>query len=628
FKGGQVVKQPYLDKTDESNPVLRGTFEGLYTGNEIEITITCTNQIKNAGEDGYTYWDAIAYAQDSAGSAVSNVYRLWDKEDGTKPEPSNQHTLTYAFTGEVPPDAVLPHGGVYASGDPVSIAAEPTTSYGYYTFSGWMRSDTQATVTPGETGFSMPDNDLTLTGTWKIKEESAPKITVTYQYTSENDAQHVPTGAPELPGEIVSGDGEQHVHAQEIMVGDNHAIISILEHADNHIFGGWKPTLTIGGQEVTLSGPDRDGVYTGTHDEKTYTINTTGLLHTEQFRDAEDVTVAFKGAWRPYTGTIQFDANGGEGTMQPMRNVTWDTKTQYLTQNQFTYPVAGYTFTGWATAPSGKVVKEDKALADGLIDQDGKTVTLYAVWKQTSFEVGYALSHVTSSNTGKTVARGGAYETTLTPESGYEMKSVSIQMGGAELASNPAVYNPATGKVNITDVSGDIIIRATAEAKTEPPTPVKHTITVSVTGGTASPSGAVQVEDGKDQTITFTPNSGYELKSVTVDNAPASLTGNSYTFTNVTADHSIAVVYEKDSGGGSGGGGGGTTTDKYPIHVEDTGDGTASSNKDKAASGETVTITTEGVVESITATADKTGKEIALTDKGNGKYTFKMPSSA
>ena len=73
FKGGQVVKQPYLDKTDESNPVLRGTFEGLYTGNEIEITITCTNQIKNAGEDGYTYWDAIAYAQDSAGSAVSNV---------------------------------------------------------------------------------------------------------------------------------------------------------------------------------------------------------------------------------------------------------------------------------------------------------------------------------------------------------------------------------------------------------------------------------------------------------------------------------------------------------------------------------------------------------------------------
>ena len=629
FKGGQIVKRPYLDSSDPGNPVLRGTFEGLYTGNEIEITITCTNQSKDAGSDGYTYWDAIAYAQDSAGSAVSNVYRLWDKEDGTKPEPSNQHTLTYAFTGEVPPDAVLPHGGVYASGDTVSIAAKPTTSYGYYEFSGWVRSDTQATVTPGEASFSMPDNDLTLTGTWNIKEESAPKITVTYQYTSENDAQHVPNGAPELPGEIVSGDGEQHVHAQEIMVGDNHAIISILEHADNHIFGGWVPTLTIGSTPVTLNDDDGDGIYTGTHSGKTYTINTTGLLHTEQFRDAENVTVAFKGAWRPYTGTIQFDANGGEGTMQPMRNVTWDTKTQYLTQNQFTYPVAGYTFTGWATAPSGKVVKEDKALADGLIDKDGKTVTLYAVWKQTSFEVGYALSHVTSSSKDKTVARGGTYETTLTPESGYEMKSVSIQMGGAELASNPAVYNPATGTVSITDVSGDIIIRATAEAKTEPPTPVKHTITVSVTGGTASPSGAVQVEDGKDQTITFTPNSGYELKSVTVDNAPASLTGNSYTFTNVTADHSIAVVYEKDSGGGSGGGGGGgSTTDKYPVHVETDGSGAADSNKDKAASGETVTITTEGAVESITAIADKTGKEIALTDKGNGKYTFKMPGSA
>ena len=66
-------------------------------------------------------------------------------------------------------------------------------------------------------------------------------------------------------------------------------------------------------------------------------------------------------------------------------------------------------------------------------------MTLYAVWKQTSFEVGYALSHVTSSSAEKTVARGGTYETTLTPESGYEMKSVSIQMGGMELASNPSI---------------------------------------------------------------------------------------------------------------------------------------------------------------------------------------------
>ena len=130
----------------------------------------------------------------------------------------------------------------------------------------------------------------------------------------------------------------------------------------------------------------------------------------------------------------------------------------------------------------------------------------------------------------------------------------------------------------------------------------------------------MQVEDGHDQTITFAPNAGYVLDHVTVDGTSASLTGNSYTFTDVTADHSISVVYKKS------GGGGGSVTDKYPIYVESTGSGTAESNKNKAAAGEIIFITTEGKVESITAT-DKNGNEIKLTDKGNGQYTFTMPSS-
>ena len=88
------------------------------------------------------------------------------------------------------------------------------------------------------------------------------------------------------------------------------------------------------------------------------------------------------------------------------------------------------------------------------------------------------------------------------------------------------------------------------------------------------------------------------------------------------------ITWKPGHSSNGGGNSSGTTSSRYPIYVETDGSGTADSNKDKAASGETVTITTEGAVESITATADKTGKEIALTDKGNGKYTFKMPSSA
>lgn len=73
--------------------------------------------------------------------------------------------------------------------------------------------------------------------------------------------------------------------------------------------------------------------------------------------------------------------------------------------------------------------------------------------------MGYNLSRVTSTDTEKNVALGGCYETILSPE----VKSVSIKMDGAELASSASIYNPTTSRDNITNVSGDIIIRATAK---------------------------------------------------------------------------------------------------------------------------------------------------------------------
>lgn len=60
------------------------------------------------------------------------------------------------------------------------------------------------------------------------------------------------------------------------------------------------------------------------------------------------------------------------------------------------------------------------------------------------------------------------------------------------------------------------------------------------------------VEENADQTITFTPNEGYALDSVTVDGELASLTDGSYTFRNVTGGHSIKVVYAEDEIGGTG----------------------------------------------------------------------------
>ncbi len=78
------------------------------------------------------------------------------------------------------------------------------------------------------------------------------------------------------------------------------------------------------------------------------------------------------------------------------------------------------------------------------------------------------------------------------------------------------------------------------------------TIEATVSGsGSINPGGTINVAAGSNQTITFTPDSGYYVSNVVVDGQSVSWTGNSYTFTNVTANHTIIVTFAK-SGGGSG----------------------------------------------------------------------------
>ena len=92
----------------------------------------------------------------------------------------------------------------------------------------------------------------------------------------------------------------------------------------------------------------------------------------------------------------------------------------------------------------------------------------------------------------------------------------------------------------------------------------------------------------------------------------------------------VKVEFDKGTGGGSGGSGGGgggsSVTDKYPVHVEDTGNGTATSDKQEAAPGEVVTVDTNGTVTDITI-VDKDGNEVPITDNGDGSFTFEMPNS-
>lgn len=68
-------------------------------------------------------------------------------------------------------------------------------------------------------------------------------------------------------------------------------------------------------------------------------------------------------------------------------------------------------------------------------------------------------------------------------------------------------------------------------------------------GGKITPSGETTVEKGKDATFTFSANSGYTVSEVLVDGKKITATG-SYTFKNVTSDHTISVSFKYTGGGG------------------------------------------------------------------------------
>lgn len=80
-------------------------------------------------------------------------------------------------------------------------------------------------------------------------------------------------------------------------------------------------------------------------------------------------------------------------------------------------------------------------------------------------------------------------------------------------------------------------------------TPDTYTITATAgNGGSISPSGAVTVNAGADQTFAITPNSGYRIADVTVDGASVGAR-NTYTFEDVDADHTINATFTYNGGG-------------------------------------------------------------------------------
>jgi hypothetical protein len=96
---------------------------------------------------------------------------------------------------------------------------------------------------------------------------------------------------------------------------------------------------------------------------------------------------------------------------------------------------------------------------------DGRTVNIGTLILDTNvyYSITKNLTYCTINNSATQAVKGNSYSATITANSGYTLKSVSVTMGGSSVSVSGGV-------INISNVSGDIVINAVAEEKTKEPT--------------------------------------------------------------------------------------------------------------------------------------------------------------
>jgi hypothetical protein len=125
------------------------------------------------------------------------------------------------------------------------------------------------------------------------------------------------------------------------------------------------------------------------------------------------------------------------------------------------------------------------------------------------------------------ISSGASQTFTVTPASGYTISGVSVD--GVSVGA-PASYT-------FSNVTANHTISATFEAVAQ------YTITASPgSGGTISPSGTITLSSGASQAYTIIPYDGYAISSVSVDGVNVGAPG-SYSFSNVTANHTISATF-------------------------------------------------------------------------------------
>ncbi len=220
-----------------------------------------------------------------------------------------------------------------------------------------------------------------------------------------------------------------------------------------------------------------------------------------------------------------------------------------------------------------------------------------------------------------TINEGTSAAVSISPDNGYRI--ASVKLNGKDVTTNVT-----DSRYNIGDITDDTNLSVTFEAIPI----VTYTLSIKSTGnGSASYDGTTiqgtassfTVNEGTDATIVFTPNEGYQIKDVKVDDAVVVVVNNQYTIRNITKDTAVEVVFEEIPQVKP-------EPATYTLMIKATGNGSASFD-DTTVKAETATFTVNEGSTAILSFSPDSGNSVSvvmlngkdITDKAmNNRYVI------
>ena len=216
--------------------------DGQPTGKKLVVTFEIT---PDAGFTGWDYGEKYYVTNESAVMGKDNqVFATV----ASPTAPVTAYKVTYGYDDTAPGNApTIEDKTNYIKGQTVTVKY-PNGTFdweGYtYTFDGWTSDD--VTISSGT--FTMPDKNVTLTGSWSSTVNSH---TVHYQYTGT-----IPTGAPNAPAD------ESHNYNDTVTVDTT---VTTFDGEDGYTyeFSGWSTSDATIGEDGTFTMPDKNVTLTG-----------------------------------------------------------------------------------------------------------------------------------------------------------------------------------------------------------------------------------------------------------------------------------------------------------------------------------------------------------------------------